>query len=362
MNRTESAQIEVLRVLCIVSMMWVHVSPGISFPSYVNGGPLDWMSNFFGETLGRVSVTTLSFVSGYLFWSTGFNRPFSSVLRRLWFAILAPMLFWSALFIILAVGKEVIVGSPATAIRNIGNGRLAWMNAWVGLTGPTANESLFFIRDLVVATMLIRLAAPVQKRWPWLVFGLALGAALFRHTQPVLFRPNILLFMVLGSLAAQNALTISKISAPGKAVAIGLALTLVTVVMARGGFVHSTPIGTVFDLIRRAGIGFLVLALSAAVVRIWPTNPIISFGRHSFLAYLSHSTIFGVMWVGWTHVVGRENQASYVAFYLLAPPLVFAMAVYAGNRLDRAAAPVQLCVRGKATAVGAPRTSTGSVD
>ena len=54
-SRNESAQIEVLRALCITMMMWVHVSPGISNPSFVNTGDHAWI----GAALGVIMLANI---------------------------------------------------------------------------------------------------------------------------------------------------------------------------------------------------------------------------------------------------------------------------------------------------------------
>ena len=64
MNRNESVQIEVVRVFCILSMMWVHASPGLGHPSVINEGVFALVGNLLGQKLGHISVTTLSFISG----------------------------------------------------------------------------------------------------------------------------------------------------------------------------------------------------------------------------------------------------------------------------------------------------------
>lgn len=347
MDRNESLQIELIRVLCILSMMWVHVSPGFSFVTYVNEGPMDTVGLVLGRTLGRISVTTLSFVSGYLFWRTAANRPFAQVLNRVLSGLLLPMLVWSGLFLTLAVAKGMIVDEQAAALGRVTPDLWGIFNAWSGLAAPTANLSLFFIRDLIVATVILRLAVPLVSRLPGLAVVLALATLALPQTAPLLFRPSILLFMVLGAVAARSDVTLVSLSRPRMALLIGLALTFLTVLMAKGGLTARFGLDAPHDLLRRAGIGLLMLALTRALARLPRADRVAGLGRHGFLAYLSHVTVIGIFWVVWQRLVGPPTQPSYLVFYLAMPLVCLLLAALAGRGIDKAPALLQLLVRGK---------------
>lgn len=355
MDREESLQIELIRVLCILTMMWVHVSPGLSIPSYVNDGPMDPLGLFLGRTLGRISVTTLSFVSGYLLWRTAIQRPVREVLARLLAGILLPMLVWSALFLVLALLKEVLVTQPASALGRVEPGFWGLVNAWTGLAGPQANQSLFFIRDLIVATLILRLAGPLISAAPALAILIAVGIVALPQTAPVLFRPNILLFMVLGAAVARSGLTIPQLSRPGLALALGLFLTVLTVVMVKYGLTDAHHLGVLHDVLRRAGIGLLMLALTVVLARrVWAAR-IAPLGRHCFLAYLMHVPLIGIIWSGWQAAGGTSDQPAYLVFYLTMPALCLALATMVGRALDHGPAALQILLRGKSLGPAATR-------
>ncbi len=355
MEREERLQIEFTRVFCIVAMMWVHVTPGLGHPSYINGGPMAAVGDFFAQTMGRISVTTLSFVSGFLFWRTGLDRPTGEILRRQALAIYAPMLVWNAIYILLAVGKEVLIGSNATALDNLGTDSWALVNAWTGLAGGTANQSLFFIRDLVVATVIILIISPAIRRVPLIVLPLALIISVWPDTRPLLFRPTIFTFMCLGAIAARLDLSVWALSAPRTALTWGFGLTLVSLVMALQGLAAGAVGEDLFDMIRRAGIGFLILAFTRAVVPSALARKIATLGRHSFLAYLCHTAVIGVLWVFWRSAFGDELQPTYLGFFLATPFVIYAMAVFGGKVLDRSPAPLQMLLRGKILGTGQAR-------
>ena len=92
MHPKESLQIDLARALCITSMMWVHVNPGLSVPSFLNGGRARVVGLVCGEIPGRICVTPLSFISGCLFWHTSTDKPLKQVRRRLALSIYLPVL------------------------------------------------------------------------------------------------------------------------------------------------------------------------------------------------------------------------------------------------------------------------------
>lgn len=347
MDDRDSTQIEVIRVFCILSMMWAHVSPGLSIPSLVNGGVFDWLGNILGHTLGRVSVTTLSFVSGFLLWHSQESRRFQDIALRRFGAVIVPMLAWSAIFLILAVFKEVVLGHPSTALRSMTPDARGLIDAWTGLGGPMANASLFFLRDLFVATILLCLVAPLFDRAPWLVVGLVLAATLAQATAPVIFRPSILCFMALGAWANKRGLTIGWLSRPAVALTGGFLLVVTGLLLAHSGEEAIDLVVRAIDLVRRGSVGAFVLALTGAGMRLFPLGRVAQLGRHSFLAYLSHASVIGLCWVLWTAWVGDQHAPSYLVFYLATPFLAFALAVWAGILLDRCPPTLQLLLRGR---------------
>lgn len=353
MDKTESAQIELIRIICIVSMMWVHVSPGLAVPSLVSGGSLNAVGHFLGNTLGRISVTTLSFVSGYLLWRTAANRRLRDVVRRLAISIYLPTLVWSGAFILLALAKVKLLGLGATSLDGSTGGVWGALNAWAGLTGPTANRSLFFIRDLVLSTLIVHASFPLLRRTPWLIVLIVLPLGFLETLRPLLFRPQILIFVTLGAASARAGLTIPKLSRPFIALPSGFAL-VITAYLLTIGFPSERLEHLTHNLMGRAGLGFFIFALTGALLAKAEEPVSLHIGRHCFLAYLSHMLVIGVLWVVWQRLIGGAQDPSYILFYLATPPLMMTLAVFWGRALDRAPVVLQILLRGKTVAVTKP--------
>ncbi len=343
----ESRLIETLRVFCITAMMWVHVSPGVSSASVVTSGDYTLVGAVLGNTLGRVSVSLLSFISGYLLWQRMKTMPIGVLAARRFRSILVPMLVWSALYILLAVMKEPLTGVMAHKLDGIDLGPASLANAWAGITGPTANLSLFFLRDLFVASLALRLSVPLIERVPLVVAAIVLVAATGDALQPLVFRASILQFLFLGALAARLGYTLTGLSRPLVALSLGYLLSVAGLAALRQ---TGNPLLQGLDLpnlLRRAGVSFLILAFAAVLLARIPGLGLHRAGRHAYLAYLMHVPVLGILWAVWRSLVGGPDDRSYLLFFLAAPVVVFALAVRLGVTLDRAPRVVQIALRGR---------------
>ena len=330
-------------------MMWVHVTPGLSSPSFVSVGDFKFVGDFLGQTLGRISVALLSFISGYLFWLKAHDQPILRVLTKRVGTLYLPVLVWSAVFIALASGREFLLGLPSSALGRVGETPMALINAWTGLTGPMANLSLLFVRDMIVSTVLVRLLVPAIKRAPVLVAIAAVALSLPQATfAPLLFRVGILQFMLLGALTARWGVRLSTLSKPVISISAGFGLILGSVV---AGWLPHDQLALQFDpvpLMRRAGIGFFALALTGAILDAPLAHWLARLGRDSFLAYLMHVPLIGVIWAIWHRLVGNEFAPSYLIFFIFSPVLVFSLAQRLGRFLDRAPPGLSRMLRGPA--------------
>ncbi len=344
MTESDSRQIELIRVFCVLCMMWVHVPPGLVEASVVSAGPYDAVGAILGHTLGRIGVTTLSFISGYLMWHLAMERPVAVVIAQRFRAVMLPMLVWNAVFMALVLAKLYYLGGSSSAADRLGTSWAGWLNAWVGLTTATANRPLIFLRDLFVVAVLVRLARPLILRAPLLALAVAGALTFFDLTAPLVQRPSILMFFTLGVTLARMGLTLAHLSRPLIALPVGYALMIL------GHMLRTTPGDALAaaSLARRAGFGFLALAGSSAWLRLFGGRHLARLGRHAYLAYLTHMPVLGGLWLAWRHWVGGPLEGSYLAFYSAGPFIAFAAAALLGRWLDRWPAALQIALRGKA--------------
>lgn len=347
MPSDESRLIETLRVFCIVAMMWVHVNPGLASPSAVTSGDYALVGTIFGNTLGRVSVVLLSFVSGYLIWHRSRTVPLHRFAASRFRSVLVPMLVWSAIFILMAVTKAPLTGVTSHKIEGIDLDTESLANAWAGITGPTANLSLFFLRDLFVGSLILRAALPLVARAPIAVAAVVLLAASGQALEPLIFRAPILQFLVFGAVAARLGYTLTGLARPMVALPVGYLLSVASVAA------FSQPGNPLLDglhlpaLAMRAGVCFLLLAFTQTLLSGLRRPALHGLGRHAYLAYLMHVPFLGVLWVVWRTLVGGPSEPSYAVFFLAGPVAAFAVAVAIGHVLDRAQDVLQIALRGR---------------
>ncbi|MCB2115168.1 MAG: acyltransferase [Rhodobacteraceae bacterium] len=336
-----------MRVLCVTAMMWVHVNPGLSEASAVTTGDYPLIGAVFGETLGRISVSLLSFLSGYLFWITASKRPFEDIAQRRFLSVMVPMLVWSTLYVLLASAQTAAGEGATSSVRGIGATILDFVNAVTGIAGPTANQSLFFLRDLFVVTMIAALLRPLIRHFPTSVGVGIVIAGSFDVYAPLVFRPSILQFFLIGAVLARLGVSITRLSQPMIALPIGYLLTVLGIVLSLRPELFGPMTAEVPSFVRRSGIAFLMMAIAASLVGLAPGLRIDRLGRHAFLAYLMHVPLISLLWLVWRHFIGGADLPAYTIFFLFAPAVSFALSVFFGSELDHAPERLQTLLRGK---------------
>ena len=341
---SESAQIGICRVLCIFFMMSVHVNLGFGQASLVSTGSLAWLGTLWGDFLGRASVATLSFISGYLLVRTAAEAPLDSVARRRFRTLIVPMLIWNLLFCLLRIGKAVALGRPEEILLlQPESDPLALLT---GVTGPTTNLSLFFLRDLFVSAILVWLLRPLLAARPLPVLAALAVVTVLDLAEPLVFRPSILLFAATGAAYATRSETLAAGLTRWRAVAAALGLAAGLVLLSRLSH-EAGPMRELVDLLRRSLLVVLTLAASAALAETRAARLILPLEGRIFETYLLHVPLIGMLWLPWTALVGGPEAGSYVLFFLLAPVAALAAGIGLGQLCDRAPPALQTLLRGK---------------
>jgi hypothetical protein len=341
----ESEQIRICRVLCILFMMSVHVSPGLSKASVISTGSFAWLGLLWGDVLGRASVAALSFISGYLLIRTASGRSVAEVARRRFRTLVVPMLVWGLIFCLLQAGEAVAVGEPRESVLFRPGGDL--LAALTGLTGPTANLSLFFLRDLFVSAVLVQLLRPALTTAPWPVLGAIALVTVFDLAEPLVFRPSILFFLAAGAVHATRSEALSDWLTGRAAVTVALLLAAGLLLASRLAPDGVAPVRELEDLLLRSILVVLALFASAALAGSRAAGWLLPPERRIFETYLLHVPLIGMLWVPWTVLVGGPGEASYLLFFLLAPVVAIAAGMSFGALCDRLPAPAQMLLRGK---------------
>lgn len=346
-KRADASHIEVLRVVCIISMIWVHVAPAA--PSVINTGDWAMVGTLLADVLGRASVAALSFVSGFLLWKSARAKPFGAVVSSKARTLLLPMIVWGGIYTLMAVGKQMLTGESVAGLGSTFDGPLGFINALTGLAGPTSNYALFFIRDLFVSLLLLRLLSGVIDRAPLPLLAFVFVITIFHLSDPLIFRPSVLLFALMGCIWARRDQTLAAIA--------GLRFALPVIVLALLGYGLFAWIGTVVSLppaAREAQNVSLRIALSVFAITVAHGLSRQSFGpaiagtgKHMYLIYLTHVPVISTLWVAWDRLVGGPMEPSYLVFYLVTPFVAAGLGIMAGQIIDTFPVWLQTPLRGK---------------
>ncbi|MCA9000363.1 MAG: acyltransferase [Planctomycetes bacterium] len=207
----DSRRLATLRFPLIVAVVFIHANNhriGMADPS---GGPalwVHWFRRMLSEGLAAVAVPLFFLVSGYLFFAGWrFSRQgFGAKLRSRTRTIGIPYLIWN---VALALALALAHALPAT--RGLLSGKQGafldggpweWLKAIGGLDGPPVVYQFWFLRDLMVAILLVPLWSLAHRFQPAL-WAAILGGLWFSHSWPLAY-PSIvaLLFFYLGSWVA----------------------------------------------------------------------------------------------------------------------------------------------------------------
>lgn len=323
-------------------MMSVHIPPANATASLLNSGALAPLGTIWIDWLGRASVATLSFISGYLYVRTIRDASFAAAAARKFRTLIVPMLFWNLVFCALLMAKAAM-GGGAGRFADAGQGSVALLT---GLTGPTANHSLFFLRDLFASGLILYFLRPALRRWPVALLALLVVLAVFQLTQPLVFRPAILVFLCAGAAAAYRVAFLSELARPARllpVVAASAGLLLLAPLLGR-----NEPAGELIDLLRRSLLTAAALWLATRLAGTAAASWLVAWERRVFESYLLHAALFGVLWVAWTRLVGGPLDPSYLGFFLAAPVAAMLAGRAVGAAADRLPAALQILLRGKA--------------
>lgn len=340
-------------------MFWVHVNPGLSNASVISTGELSAMGAVLGGWLGRASVAALSFISGYvMIGALRRDTPAGYAVKR-FRTIVVPMLVWNLIYI---AAQSLSWALDASEPRPVFD--LAWLaTEATGLLGPTANLSLFFLRDLFVAGCIAYALAPVLERAPGAVLACALVLALLDPVAPLLFRPTILLFLLAGLAAAQRRIALGALSRPRIAVpgivlpallSLALSSQLGEGTQAAGAALDPAQIAAgLANILKRVALVFAVFLVTRWLARGPLRSPLMRLEPGMFTAYLCHVIFIGTLWMVWRGLVGDEHAPSYALFFLAAPFAALAFGQALDAVLRRCPGVLQRLLRGRAYAAGA---------
>lgn len=347
----ESLQIDICRVLCIYFMIGVHVWPGTTETTIIYEGDLHWFWLAYVDFLGRASVATLSFISGYVFFVGARNRPFRQVAASRFQSIYLPMVFWNVVYAVMVLAVTVVTARDFGAeLDRYGiTGVLSAISSVTALYDRSINIPLSFLRDLFVTMLILRIIAPWIRSFGIYLLPVLIVLACYRVMDPVILRPAVFLFAFLGALAAAHDITLTRLSSLSRNLPWVAGITGVFLIIT-----YLLPFETEIlqtesrNLLKRAGLVLLILPLSAWIAGWIPWKNLAAVRPVLFTSFLAHG-VFSRIWGQAARAIGLDLFSwGYAVYFVLHPPVAFFFGWVISTLLDRLPRWMQLLVRGTA--------------
>jgi succinoglycan biosynthesis protein ExoH len=324
-----SRRIDLLRVMLILGIMYIHVPAAAPGPNAIAELPaLQWLVLFFTQGLFRVGVPCLSFISGYLL-ATRWPGGFGAVASRKARSILMPFLIFNGISYAIVLFAQSLGGAgswPALA----GLTPSETLTALFALEGNPVNVPLYFLRDLLVCLLLSPLLLALVRRWPVAVLLGAAALMLWGGRTYLLLRPDILLSFLLGLTAACRGWNVTRLDrfAPAAALLLmAICGTLATVAMAG---VPETPLMTMLrKLCLFAGLA-CVWAIAGRAAQFAASAAVARRARFSFVLFCAHFPLLVPV-----AAALQEVGLAYPLVFLITPILAGASIMAACLMLER---------------------------
>lgn len=348
--------------MCILGIVYVHAWTGLAGPDLarLNDTPQGMLRWGLMELLGRSAVPLLSIISGWLVMGSVTRRPYGAFIAGKARTILAPMVLWNALAILIVSGAAYagVLAAPKPDT-------LWWtIDELFCLATPNdINVQMSFLRDLFICM----LAAPAVARLPgWALVAAALAAlawALSGLSIPLVLRPAIPFFFLIGMLARRHDLAERLGAAP-------IALTMVPYLVLAGAKIWFETVGIeagldhpvllrMLDVLMRFTAAMFFWAIAWRVSASRAAAALLKVEPYAFLMFCSHLIMMWVAGPALGQLSGPLGSPLYPAFLLVQPLLVLGATLLLGRGLLALSPAAALWLSGgrlKAEA-GRPRTA-----
>ena len=171
----QSTLIKAMRFPLIVMVLYIH-SPGAFFEPRLELSFDGWniyhiIAEFISGHMFAIATRCFFFFSGFLFYrylkdgELSIKWVITKWKKRFW-SLFVPFILWNLLMVVAVILKDVVfdalsLKSSVEELSLVGKGPLYWF-----LTGP-ADYPLWFLRDLILMTLIAPLIYPIVKNFRW---------------------------------------------------------------------------------------------------------------------------------------------------------------------------------------------------
>lgn len=196
-----SQRIAMLRTTMIFGVVLLHTPDELGVDRIDFHNAFHLIRAFFQEAVFRATVPLLSLISGYLLFSAGLDLVPGKLYKKKIKSLGLPFFFFNVVLAALMYGIEKATGwAPWYQMSEMS--RMELVNGFYSVSAYPFNFPLYFIRDLLVVTLLVPLFGLFIRHAP--VIGLAAVATVFygNFDGDLVLRFSIPIFVYVGGLAA----------------------------------------------------------------------------------------------------------------------------------------------------------------
>lgn len=331
-----SDAIAIARVICILGVVYVHAWTGLNGHDLeiARGTPQENLRWLLMEIFGRSAVPLLGVISGWLVGGSLRTQSWITHVLRKARTILLPMVLWNGLGILLVSGAAWWLGLSAPVPVSAD-----WLfqELFIVSRNPDINVQMPFLRDLflcmVAAPLLVRLPASML----WAVAGAAALSQLMGWGAPVLMRPAILFFFVIGMMARRTGLAERAARLGWMAAALPFLLLMSVQLHFALKATAGVPIEIgLLDLAVRVAASLCFWRLSWALAGSPARTVLLRIEPYAFFLFCSHLIL---IWLGGPvlgALFGKLGSPLYPAYLLIQPLLVLVAVLVLASMLSRA--------------------------
>lgn len=311
LSKEVSDRISMLRPLLIIGVIFVHIAGISDAPSQLVPGAFNWFAAVFKNGVFRGTVPTMSLISGYLLFNAGLDKNIQNLFRKKFTTLAIPFVIFNIYYFLFMVGAKSAMGVEFVRLPVLQQRPLELLLTIFGITEFPINGPLHFVRDMMVAVMLVPLLSFFLRKFPWV--GLVLLLAIFGTDVDglLIFRASSLILFYIGGAGAiyrWDVLAFDKYAKPFLAVFLAGCLTMVAF-----------------------RIDDNTILVTASPFLIWPAASLlqktkleawaIRFCKYSFFIFVAHMPIIETLWYGVLHYA---RWIPYPIYWFAAPILTVA--------------------------------------
>jgi surface polysaccharide O-acyltransferase-like enzyme len=333
LSKSDSEAIKIARVLCILSMIYVHMPPYYQLftQSTVVYNDYLWIIR---DAIGRTSVPLLSVISGYFVAQMLAGQSWAAMVIKKVKTLIVPLVLWNLIYLTV----ELIINDPHITFPLAG-----LPNNILALTAPSVAWPFYFLRDMFVCSLISPLFIWLGQKALWPSLAALIVVALTGIDGPVFINNMIPVFFFFGLMVFSGKLNrfISLreqksylVVAAGVIVAFSVVPIVLAAMASQLAPLNGNSIRVLF--IRFAGsLVFWALALYLIKQRIgqW----LIKVEPFIFFVFCLHQLIATMIWRFLFIRSGLDQSPLAVIAYFIAGPMIVLIitipAVWVGTRI-----------------------------